>query len=382
MYQHLYSEFFKRHPDLKHFAAHSHHFWPDVTRDAMLEYWEDAALHIDKKWNVILGEKIPELQSLIAKNLNFSRPQDIAFASNTHELLVRLLSCLDFKKRPQILTTDSEFYSFERQIRRLEEENLVEVHRVETQDLQNFEERFLQKLKSKEWDLVFISHVFFNSGVATRKIHELTSNLPQKTIFLLDGYHSFFALPVDLSTLGDQIYFMAGGYKYAQSGEGCCFLTLPKNCELRPRITGWFADMSGLENFQNGVNYSQDGYRFAGATMDYSAMYRMRAVLKLFNKNKITISQIHTHVQKQQLLFLEQLEQAHHPTLRVNKLVWRGDLNNHGHFLTFELGSPELCQKTYQELLNKKIMTDFRKTRLRFGFAMYHNGPYHFLNSL
>ncbi|MFN8847900.1 MAG: aminotransferase class V-fold PLP-dependent enzyme, partial [Bdellovibrionales bacterium] len=273
MYQHLYSEFFKKHPDLKHFAAHSHHFWPDVTREAMLEYWDDAALHIDKKWNVILGEKIPDLQNLIAQNLKFSRPQDMAFASSTHELLVRLLSCLDFNKRPKILTTDSEFYSFERQIRRLEEDSLVDVHRVKTQDLQNFETELLNQLQSQDWDLVFISHVFFNSGVATRQLEKLTSQLAPKTIFVLDGYHSFFALPVELSHLGEKIYFMAGGYKYAQSGEGCCFLTLPKNCKLRPRITGWFADMAGLENYQSGVNYSEDGYRFAGATMDYSAMY-------------------------------------------------------------------------------------------------------------
>ncbi|MFN9069186.1 MAG: aminotransferase class V-fold PLP-dependent enzyme, partial [Bdellovibrionales bacterium] len=297
-------------------------------------------------------------------------------------LLVRLLSCLDFNKRPKILTTDSEFYSFERQIRRLEEDSLVDVHRVKTQDLQNFETELLNQLQSQDWDLVFISHVFFNSGVATRQLEKLTSQLAPKTIFVLDGYHSFFALPVDLSHLGEKIYFMAGGYKYAQSGEGCCFLTLPKNCKLRPRITGWFADMAGLENYQSGVNYSEDGYRFAGATMDYSAMYRMRAVLKLFNRNQITIDQIHDYVQKQQQLFLEQLEQAQLSKLNLNQLVWRGDLKDHGHFLTFDLGTAENCQKTYQELLSKKIMTDYRKTRLRFGFAMYHNGPYDFLKSI
>lgn len=382
MYQYLYSEFFKRHPNLRHFAAHSHHYWPDVTRDAMLEYWEDSALHVDKKWGVILGEKLPETQNLIARTLNFSRPQDLVFAASTHDLLVRVLSCLDFSKPVRVLTTDSEFYSFERQMRRLEEESLVQVTRVPTEGFHDFEDRFIEKLKSQEWGLIFLSHVFFNSGVSTRKLNELVSAAPENALFILDGYHSYFALPLDLKTLGDRIFFIAGGYKYAQSGEGCCFMTLPKNCDLRPRVTGWFADMAGLENFQDEVGYSHDGYRFAGATMDYSALYRMRAVLKLFQRNQINVSQIHSHVQKQQQQFLNQLEEAHHPVLKPQKLVWRGSLADHGHFLTFELGTPENCKNTYESLLKKNIQTDFRKSRLRFGFALYHNGPYHFLNSL
>lgn len=382
MYQHLYSEFFKRNSGLKHFAAHSHHFWPDVTRDALLEYWEDAALHIDKKWNVILGEKVPETQNLLARTLNFSRPQDIVFAPSTHDLLIRLLSVLDFKKKPRLLTTDSEFYSFERQIRRLEEDALLDVTRLSSEPFDDVEDRLIQTLRDSHWDMIFISHVFFNSGVSLRRLQEIVEASSPETLFVLDGYHSYFALPVDLSSLGDRIFFLAGGYKYAQSGEGCCFMTLPRDCQLRPRITGWFADMAGLEDFQSQVGYSKDGYRFAGATMDYSAVYRMRSVLKLFQKNQISVSQIHAHVQKQQLQFLHQLDEAHHPALKSSKLVWRGNLDDHGHFLTFDLGTMDNCRKVHGELASQGVLTDFRKSRLRFGFALYHNGPYHFLNSL
>ena len=29
-------------PERLHFAAHSHHFWPDVARDAQIKAWDDA----------------------------------------------------------------------------------------------------------------------------------------------------------------------------------------------------------------------------------------------------------------------------------------------------------------------------------------------------
>jgi hypothetical protein len=36
-----------------HFAAHSHHFWPDVSREAQLEYWDDCAKLSDEKWEKV-----------------------------------------------------------------------------------------------------------------------------------------------------------------------------------------------------------------------------------------------------------------------------------------------------------------------------------------
>lgn len=376
MYQHLYSEFLKHHVGFQHFAAHSHHFWPDVTRQALLEYWEDSAQLVDHKWEKIMGEKVPATQKLIAKHLNFSRPQDIAFASSTHDFLVRILSTFKPGLKIKLLTTDSEFYSFERQIRRYEELGLAQVTRVPTQPYLEFENRFEQALKSEDWDVVFLSHVFFNSGVAVQNVDKLVAAAPKKSLFVLDGYHSYMALPVDLSRIGDRLFFIAGGYKYAQSGEGCCFMTVPKNCNLKPAITGWFAEMGNLQNFGNEVPFSTDGYRFAGSTMDYTALYRMLAVLELFEKEQITVQKIHDHVLKQQKYFLEALPKLKSLNLNMEQILGRPNLQNHGHFFTFEMKSAEACAYAHDELRKRKILTDYRKSRLRFGFALYHEGPY------
>jgi selenocysteine lyase/cysteine desulfurase len=88
----LYSRFLKGHEGKLHFAAHSHHFWPDCTREAHLLYWDDCAQLSDEKWGKIFDEVIPKTQKHIAKLLNLKHPEQIVLAPNTHELSARLLS--------------------------------------------------------------------------------------------------------------------------------------------------------------------------------------------------------------------------------------------------------------------------------------------------
>jgi len=131
--KHLFSRFLNNDPSRLHFAGHSHHPWPDCSLDAHTQYWHDSVTQADLKWNgSVFGTIIPSLQSQICKILNLSDPQSIAFAPNTHEFVLRLLSCIPSDRKPHILTTDSEFYSFDRQIKRLMEDDLIDVTFVNT----------------------------------------------------------------------------------------------------------------------------------------------------------------------------------------------------------------------------------------------------------
>lgn len=125
-----FSRFLNAEPDRLHFAAHSHHPWPDATRDAQLEAWDLAARLQDGKWEAILGPVMAECQALVARQLGLPDPATLAFAPNTHEFLVRILSSLPTGRPPRILTTDAEFHSLARQLARLEEEGLVAVTRI------------------------------------------------------------------------------------------------------------------------------------------------------------------------------------------------------------------------------------------------------------
>ena len=177
-------------------ACHSHHYWPDVTRQAMLDYWEDSAQMVDDKWNYFFSEKIPKVQKLIAENLNLSNPQSLVFAPNTHELLYRLISSFYGDKPVKILTTSSEFHSFNRQSRRWQEMNLATVDRVAVNS--EFEDQFVKKALEGDYDLIFFSHVFFDSGIALENLERLVNKLSStESTIVVDGYHGFGAIPTD-----------------------------------------------------------------------------------------------------------------------------------------------------------------------------------------
>ena len=349
--------------DKLHFSAHSHHLWPDCSQAAQIQYWNDSAALTDRKWGKILNEIIPAVQAHIARALSLSDPAAIAFAPNTHEFVARLLSAMP--ERPNILTTDSEFHSFDRQIKRLEEDGLISVNRIATDPLDTFHARFREAATGK-YNMVFFSHVFFNSAYAIPDLTEIVAAVADKETFIvIDGYHGFMALPTDLSAIQARVFYIAGGYKYAMSGEGCCFMHCPPGYGPRPRDTGWFADMGALESAQGTtIPYAADGYRFWGATFDPSGLYRMKAVMDMLASENISVTDIHAHVVSLQNYFLENLPE------RPGILVTPAHTSERGHFLTFNTPDAGILYKTLTE---KNILTDHRSTRLRFGFGLYHD---------
>lgn len=367
MYQKYFTHFLKGHEGFQHFAAHSHYFWPDVSRDAHLQYWDDAAKMSDHKWDHIFSQVMPKAQKHIAKILNIKNSEMIAFAPNTHEFVVRILSCLDFSKPVSVLTTDSEFYSFNRQIDRVTEFSQIKIQKVPTEDFKTFEDRFIAEAKKLKPQLIFFSQVFFNSGVECdyKKIIRELKTL--NSIIVLDGYHGFSALPTDLAEFEGRLFYMAGGYKYAMSGEGVCFLVAPKNHGLRPVSTGWLADYSALEGKQSQVNYASDGMSFFGATFDPSGIYRFNAVMDLWEQENLGTKTRHDYVRSLQNKFLNNLSTY---DLSPEQLIWYGH-DRVGHFLTFDFKTDELAKTYIEQLALKKILIDRRGSRVRFGFGIY-----------
>ena len=384
MYQQFYQRFLTANKGKQHFACHSHHYWPDVSREAMLEYWDDSARLVDDKWHYIFSEKVPQTQQLIADILQLPQPEQIVFAPNTHELVMRLLSCFDLRQPLRILTTDSEFHSFSRQVKRLSEYDNVVVEVVAVEPFASFEQRFARAAAAQDYQLIFCSQVFFNSGFAIADLPAFVASLDavSNAMIAIDGYHGFMALPSDLSSIAERIFYLAGSYKYAGGGEGCCFMSVPVGSTHRPLYTGWFAEFGTLAAEKSAtVLYSEDGYRFAGATMDFSALYRLNAVLRLYKQQGISVGRIHQYVQQLQQCFLQKLGDLQHPKLCVANLLVH-DLKLHGHFLTFRLGSPAEVAELAAQLKRAGIETDYRGDRLRFGFALYHNSAEYDLSCL
>ncbi len=355
-----FSEFFANDPERMHFAAHSHHPWPDVAFEAHKEYWLDSARLVDDKWDYIFGSIFPETRQLIASVLGLPDPQTLTFAPNTHELLKRVFSCLQPPVR--ILTTGSEFHSFTRQSRRWEEAGLATVERVPTEPFDTFQDRFTAKAGADRYDMIYMSSVFYDSGFVVPDVDGVVDAVDDdKTFVVIDGYHQFMALPTDISNIADRAFFLAGGYKYAMSGEGVCFLHAPSGYGLRPVDTGWYAGFGQLETGVSGaVPYAEDGSRFAGATYDPSGVYRLRAVLSWLEELGVNPQDIHDHAMSLQTQFLN-------GSPDLGELVPDRSAKR-GNFLTFR--SSEAAEH-YQRLHDLGVITDRRADRLRVGFGVY-----------
>lgn len=371
-YKQHFRRFLEAAPRRLHFAAHSHHYWPDVTFEAQVECWQDAARLTGAKWEVVLGEVMPEVQRGIARHLGLPDPASLAFAPNTHEFVKRLLSCLPAERPPRLLTSDGEFHSFTRQIARLEEDGLLSVTRVPVEPFDSFADRFAEAAAGGAYDMIFVSQVFFNSGFALGDLPGLVARLPAEGFAVVDGYHGFLARPSDLSAIAGRVFYLAGGYKYAMAGEGVCFLHAPPGYGLRPRDTGWYAAFGALQQTAGGaVAYAEDGGRFFGATFDPVGLYRMRAVLRLLDELGLDGAGIHAHARRLQEHFLAGLRARPAGDLPLDALLIDPAMVCCGNFLTFELVGEAAAAELHGRLKAAEVATDYRGSRLRLGFGLY-----------
>lgn len=359
-----FSHFLTSEPDRLHFAAHSHSCWPNVSRDGQLQAWTDAARLIDGKWGHVLGAVLPGAQGHVARQLNLPDPESVVFAPNTHELVTRLLSCFPAGQPIRLLTSDSEFHSFARQVARMEEDGLVQATRIPAAPFDTFAARFAEAAKAG-FDLIFVSQVFFNSGFAVEDFSGIAA-AAGGAMLAVDGYHAFMARPTDWSTLASRAFYIAGGYKYAMAGEGAAFMHCPPGWGDRPRNTGWYAAFGALSAAQDSrTAYAETGWRFMGSTFDPSGLYRFNAVQDWLQRDGVTVAMIHAHVRALQDRFVAALPAG--PLTVAQLVVPQGQPR--GNFLTFELENAAVVQ---QRLAARKVVTDYRGTRLRIGFGLYH----------
>jgi selenocysteine lyase/cysteine desulfurase len=364
-WKHLFSRSLAAAPGRLHMAAHSHHLWPDATRYAQLAYWEDSARLADYKWDRVF-EVMAEAQAGVAAELNLPSSDSIAFAANTHELLVRLVSATG-KRRVRILSTDGEFHSFRRQSARWVESGDIMLETVATDPWDSFANLFIERARSGEHDLIFVSHVFFKTGRVFERVAELAEIArPEGPWLVIDAYHGFMALPADLSAIADRAFYTAGGYKYAMAGEGAAFLHCPPGFGPRPAVTGWFAEFEDLTAPPGGVGYAPDARRFLGATFDPSGLYRVAAVFRMLAAEGLTTAAISAHVEALQRRLLDGLAGPMADAELLNPLSDRP----HARFLAFRHPRAAAWKKAFDAA---GIVTDVRNDVIRIGLGLYHD---------
>lgn len=351
-------------------TGHSHQAWPDVVERAQVRAFEDAAAHVDDKWEKAVQPVIEQVARGVATRLGFAADEPIAFGQNTHELVFRLLSCWPFDAGTHVVTTAGEFHSLDRQLRRLEESG-VRVTWVDAADKATLAARLADAIVEGT-SLVAVSAVFFEDGAQLLGLEQVAARAREVgAALLVDAYHAFNVVPMDLAGLPGEVYVTAGGYKYAQFGEACCFLRVPADSTRRPLQTGWFADFADLARPRGAgprpVGYGAGASRFAGSTYDATPFYRAAAVLEHFDRFGLTVRRLRAISLRQTDRILAALDSGGAAALGL-EVVSPRDHGARGGFVALRT---ERAAALVGRLRDRGVFTDSRGSILRLGPAPY-----------
>jgi selenocysteine lyase/cysteine desulfurase len=370
-YKRLFSRALAAAPGRLHFAAHSHHLWPDASFEGHMRAWDEAARLADTKWDRVFDTIVPQAQRHIADELRLPDANTIVFAPNTHELLLRVFSA-NTAQPLRILSTDGEFHSFRRQAARFVESGRVVLETMPLEPSDGFAERFLDAARAGRHDLIFLSHVFFKTGYVFPALAELAALArPDGPWLIIDLYHSFMALPADFAAIADRVFLIGGGYKYAMTGEGLGFLHAPAGFAERPELTGWFAEFAALENTAGQVGYAKDGARFWGATFDPTALYRFNAVRAMLERERLDTEAICAHVAPLRGELADTIAGGAAGPLGEARIINPPQPGVHGaRFLALR---HERAAALRAALIARGVVTDARDNVLRIGLGLYHD---------
>ena len=200
--------------------------WPDQLGDAW-EPWLDAQ---------------NQFRAGVAQLAGVARADCIIPKTSAGQGLRTVLGLADEKLR--VLSTRGEFDSLDVILRHYGARGRIELKMVEPDARGWFATEDLLRALDAPVDLVVISQVMFMTGQVMVDLAAIIAKAhAQGAKVLLDVYHSFGVLPVNLTAL-DVDFAVGGGYKYLRGGPGSGWLYVrPEIVDAGPAPldTGWFA---------------------------------------------------------------------------------------------------------------------------------------------
>lgn len=349
-------------------SGHSHQAWPDVAEEGLLEGFADAAEAVDQKW-ARAEAKADEVRAGYRRLLE-DPDGEVALGINTHDLIIKLLSTLDLRNHPRLVTTDGEFHSLRRQLDRLAQEGL-DVVRVPAEPVATLAARLAATVDDRT-ALVAVSAVMF---MTSHVVPDLDAIVPacerHGAELLVDAYHALGPVRFPIHDLGlGSAWVTGGGYKYLQLGEGNAFLRLPPHAhDARPVITGWFAEFADLtgNHEPHAVTYAPGALQFATGTYDPVSNYRGARVLRFFEEQGLTARFLNASYQHQLAVLVAAFDALDLPAAVITR-DRDMPVKQLGGFLSLIAPAAGELQRA---LLARGVFTDSRADRLRVGPAPY-----------
>ena len=223
--------------------------------------------------------------------------------------MLRFLSALPLRERPKLVSTDGEFHTLRRQLGRLARRS-SRSSGFRPGPWRRSPSGWPPRLAGAS--AVLVSAVLFEDSRIVPGLPALAQACADAGAELLvDAYHALGCLPFTAPGL-ERAWIVGGGYKYLQLGEGNCFLRLPPQAdELRPAITGWFAEFDELHAAHErgrDARIRAGACASPGSTYDPTSHYRAARVLDFFEEQGLTPERLRESYLHQTTLLAERFD--------------------------------------------------------------------------
>ena len=182
------------------------------------------------------------MRAMVANLAGVSRSDCILPKTSAGQGLRTVLNLHD--ERIRVLSTQGEFDSLDVILRHYRERGRIELRLIAPDARGWFAPADILAALDAPTDLLVLSQVMFMTGQVVDELPAIIAKAHrQGARVLLDTYHAFGVLPVDLADLKVD-YAVGGGYKYLRGGPGSCWLYIRPDivdAGHTPLDTGWFA---------------------------------------------------------------------------------------------------------------------------------------------
>lgn len=319
MYKKYYQNYLATNPTGYNFSTTSEVDFPDFS-------------YIESKIAMNDFDLYARATKLITKILNISQKSQVHFFKNTTDSISAILEIHSHKKKISLLTSDSELLDLSGFFTNTE----IIITKIPLMPFDNFNDRLIQLIQKEQFDIIFLSQIFYNSGMILQNIDNILKYINFTcTQFILDGNRAFMHKACNLSQYGNEIFYIASARDFFGDDISILISPLDLKTNLNP-----------------------------------ASLMRVINVLELINNNQIKIEDIDSYMQTLQKNFRDELITIDHFYLAEKNII-NIDYRNHGHFYTFALPSSEVVKKLVNYLELNYIKVDQIGSRLKINFKLY-----------
>src|SRR5579864_2611360 len=256
---------------------------PEAAFSSLHEYAELWATRGVRAWEDAWWELVAGLGDLVAPLIGAGRGE-VVFQPNVTLTHAVVFSAFDYKAgRTKVVTDAMHFPSILYLIAEQSAQG-AEVVVVPSADAITVETQRLIDAIDDRTAIVSLSHVLFKSAY----VHDVAAIAAHArsvgAISIFDGYQAVGAMPVDVNSLGVDIY-IGGCLKWLCGGPGAAFLWVDPALWPRftPRLTGWMSHARPFD-FAPVLVRRDDAWRFLNGTPNIPALYAARPGLEIINE--------------------------------------------------------------------------------------------------